>query len=37
MSDQSVMTTPIFDELAAELGHDLGQLQEPEEQQPDAD
>lgn len=35
MSDQSVMTTPIFDELAAELGHDLGELQEPEE--PDAD
>jgi hypothetical protein len=31
------MTTPIFDELAAELGHDLGQLQEPEKQEPDTD
>ncbi len=37
MSDQGVMTTPIFDELVAELGHDLGQVQEPEEQQPDKD
>jgi hypothetical protein len=37
MSDQSVMTTPIFDELVAELGHDLEQTQEPEEQQPDTD
>ena len=37
MADQSVMTTPIFDELVAELGHDLGQAQEPEEQEPDTD
>jgi len=37
MSDQSVMTTPIFDELAAELGHDLGEREQPEEQEPDAD
>lgn len=37
MSDQSVMTTPIFDELVAELGHDLGQIEEPEEQKPAAD
>jgi hypothetical protein len=26
MSEQGVMTTPIFDELVAELGHELGQL-----------
>jgi hypothetical protein len=37
MSDQSVMTTPIFDELVAELGHELDQLPEPDEQKPDAD
>lgn len=37
MSDQSVMTTPIFDELVAELGHDLGRFEEPEEQEPAAD
>jgi hypothetical protein len=37
MPDQGVMTTPIFDELMAELGHDLEQVQEPEEQRPDAD
>lgn len=35
MPDQSVMTTPIFDELLAELGHDLGQVEEPQED-PDA-
>jgi hypothetical protein len=31
MPDQSVMATPIFDELLAELGHDLGQVEEPPE------
>jgi hypothetical protein len=36
MPDQSVMATPIFDELLAELGHDLGQTEEPREES-DAD
>lgn len=37
MSEQGVMATPIFDELVAELGHDLGAAQEAEEQNTDAD
>lgn len=36
MPDHSVMTTPIFDELLAELGHDLVQVEEPQEES-DAD
>jgi hypothetical protein len=35
MPDQSVMATPIFDELVAELGHELSHLaSEPETDAP---
>ncbi|TDV57378.1 hypothetical protein CLV71_101249 [Actinophytocola oryzae] len=37
MPDQGVMTTPIFDELLAELGHDLGHLEEPDAQDTDSE
>lgn len=36
MPDQGVMTTPIFDELLAELGHEFEQVTEPESREPDA-
>ncbi len=36
MPDQSVMTTPIFDELVAELGHELDIVDESPPQR-DAD
>lgn len=37
MPEQSVMTTPIFDELVAELGHDLEQFLESEPREPDVE
>jgi hypothetical protein len=37
MPDQSVMTTPIFDELVAELGHELDIDDETSPPQRDAD
>lgn len=37
MPDQGVMTTPIFDELVAELGHEFGNDQEASPPGEDAD
>jgi hypothetical protein len=37
MTDNGVMTTPIFDELLAELGHELEHVEGRADREPDAD